>query len=157
MKKRVSVILTAVLVVAMMFTLSGCGDKTALTVEGFTQQAQDQGCTVSDATAQFASEAVIESATIAKHADGWQVEFYVLTDEAAAVNMFDYNKSTFEESKGSSASAEASTNMGNNASYSLTIDGNYMFVCRVDNTVVYVSEDSAHKDAVKSLIKAMGY
>ena len=150
------VLLAGLLCLVMLVTLTGCGDKTVQTAGGFSQLAQEQGCTVADATEQFASEEVVQSVTLAQHADGWQVEFYVLTDADAAGNMFDYNKSTFESSKGSS-STESSANLGNYSSYSLTTDGTYKYLCRVDNTVVYVDVDSTYKDAVKDLIKAMGY
>ena len=36
-------------------------------------------------------------------------------------------------------------------------DGKYMYVCRVDNTLVYANVDSEYKDAAIALIQAIGY
>lgn len=88
--------------------------------------------------------------------DGWQVEFYVLDDSANATAMFNTNKNIFENYKGNSSS-EKSSSIGNSASYSLTSSGYYMYLCRIDNTLLYVKVQDIYKDTVKDLVKELGY
>lgn len=70
--------------------------------------------------------------------------------------MFNTNRSTFESYKGNSSS-ESSSSMGNYSSYTLTSNGYYMHLCRVDNTLLYVKVNDTYKDSVKKLIKELGY
>ena len=140
----------------VMFTLTGCGSKTALTTDEFKTVSEDNSYVITDVTNQYAMYDYVTEATVAQSSDGWQVEFYVLSDEAYASSMFDNNKNIFEGYKGSS-SVEGSTTMGNYETYSLTSDGYYMYLCRVDNTLFYVRVEDDYKDAVKNLAEELGY
>ena len=41
--------------------------------------------------------------------------------------------------------------------YELTTDAMYNYICRVKNTLVYVSANVEDKDEVKSIIEKIGY
>lgn len=140
----------------MLLTLTGCVKKTAITTNDFKSVANNHGYTISDATSQYAIYGYINEATIAKSSEGWQVEFYVLDDEASATNMFNTNKTLFEASKENSSS-EKSLNSDHSSSYSLTSSDSYMYICRVDNTLVYVKVLEKYKNTVKDFIKELGY
>lgn len=158
MKRRNAVISIISIITLLIATLlmSGCGDKAAITTEQFKSIAEENNCSTADATSQYAQYGVIDEATIALSSDGWQVEFYVLTDETNAAGMFDTNKEIFESLKGN-ASAEASSSTNNQSSYTLTSSGYYMHLCRVDNTLLYVKVDDTYKSDVKALIDELGY
>ncbi len=140
----------------MLFALTGCGNKNAITTSDFKSKTENLSYVTTDVTSQYASYGYIQEATIAQSSDGYQVEFYVLDDAGNATSMFNTNKATFESYKGNS-STESSSSMGNYSSYSLTSSGYYMYLCRVDNTLLYVKVKDTYKNSVKSLIKELGY
>ena len=70
--------------------------------------------------------------------------------------MFLTNKTTFESYK-SNSSTELKTTMGNYETYALTSGGYYMYVSRVDNTLLYLRVDDKYKATVKSLVEELGY
>ena len=149
-------VLLGVICFLMLFALTGCGKKTAITTSTFKSKTESLGYTTADVTSQYASYGYVQEATIAQSSDGYQVEFYVLNDAANATSMFNTNKATFESYKGNS-SAESSSNMDNYSIYTLTSSGYYMHLCRVDNTLLYVRVNDSYKDSVQSLIKELGY
>lgn len=140
----------------MFLVLTGCGKKTAITTDDFITLSKSKGYAISDVTSQYESYGYINEGTVAQSKDGFQVEFYVLKDEVYATNMFNTNKTNFENSKGNS-STSSSSSMGNYSSYSLTSNGYYMHVCRVDNTLLYVRVKDTYKATVKDFIENLGY
>ena len=70
--------------------------------------------------------------------------------------MFNLNKETFEKEK-KDISSQSSSSFGNYETYTLTTGDYYMHLCRVDNTFLYVKVNKENKDAVKKLIKDLGY
>lgn len=152
MKKKLSLIAVLVL---FALTLTGCLSKAVKTSDDFIELAEERDMKVTNAIDQFSYLGYIEEATIAL-SDGWQVEFYVLSDEANAENMFDTNVAKFESRKTGSSSS-ISTDMLNNESFGLTTGGAYMYVSRVENTLVYLDVEEEYKEAAVEFIDALGY
>ena len=94
-------------------------------------------------------------ATVAKN-DGWQVEFYVLDTEQSAKGMYDTNKTIFENYE-SGNNVHATVTLKNYSTYMIKSSGYYMYLSRVDNTLLYVKVDDKYEDTVKSLVKDLGY
>lgn len=72
------------------------------------------------------------------------------------MKMFDNNKSIFESYK-IGLSAEKSTSFKNNSTYSLSSDGYYMYLSRVENTLLYIRVKDIYKDKVKTIVDKLGY
>lgn len=153
---RVKRVLFGFLCLVFVFLCTGCMSKKAITTDEFISKAQAQGYSIVDVTSQFASYGIVEEATVAHNSEKYQIEFYVLKNEAEAISMYNTNKSTFETYEGSSSS-KTNLDMKNYSSYSLTSSGYYLYLCRVDNTLIYVKTDAVYKESVKSLIKELGY
>ncbi len=154
MKKRN--ILIGLICLLMVFVLTGCKNKTAITTSDFKTKAEGLGYTTADVLDKFSTFEYVKEATVAQSADGFQVEFYVLDNESNATGMFNTNKTSFESSK-SGVSSESSVNMANYSTYTLTSNGYYMHLCRVDNTLLYVKVKESKKDAAKKLIDDLDY
>lgn len=149
--------LMGIFCVITLFTLTACStSKIAITTADFKSKMENHSYTTVDVMSQYESYGYINEATVAQSPDGWQIEFYVLADEANATSMFNTNKLTFESYKGNS-STESSASIGNYSSYSLTSSGYYMHLCRVDNTILYVSVPDTYEDVLKDLIEELGY
>ncbi len=153
MKKRN--IILGIVCFLMIFALTGCLSKTAITTSEFKTKAENLGYTTTDIISQYASYGYIKEATVAQ-SEGYQVEFYVLDDASNATSMFNTNKEDFESYMGNSSS-ESTVNIGNYSSYTLTSSDYYMHLCRVDNTLLYVKVKDTYKDSVKTLIEDLGY
>ena len=153
MKKKI--LFSAILVVALLM-LGGCFKKTALTTSDFKTKAEAAGYLLADVTSQYSGAASIKEATVALIQNKYQVEFYVLDSESSAVDMFETNKDKFESNiEGTSSKSEA--NMLNYSTYSLTNQGKYVYLSRVENTFLYLHVNSEYKDEVKKFIDNLGY
>ena len=152
-KKIISISLICML---LLLSLTGCTKKTAITTENFKSIAQSHNYSITNAKSQYSAYNYITEATIAGINNQWQVEFFVLESEADAKSMFETNKTIFQNSKGS-VSTEKSTNLGNHSLYSLTSNGFYMYLSRIDNTLLYVKVSETYKDTIKDFIKELKY
>lgn len=139
-----------------MLGVTGCGNKKAISTSTFKSITEENNYITSDVTNQSISYEYVNEATVAQSSEGFQIEFYVLDSESNAINMFNTNKDIFESYKGNT-STETSSNIGNNTIYTLTSNGYYMHLCRVDNTLLYVRVLDSYKDSVKDIIKKIGY
>ena len=140
MKKKT--IIFSIICIFILTAFSGCTKQNAITNSKFEEKAKEKGFTVGDATAQYESYDYIKTATVAQSPDGWQVEFYVLDEDANAVSMFNTNKSK---------------SVSNYSMYSLVSSGYYMHLYRIDNTLMYVKVDEEYKDAAKEFVGSLGY
>lgn len=155
--RKVKCFMMGVLCFVVLFTLTGCGNKTSITSDDFKNKMESNGYTVQDATNQMASYDYIKKVYIAISNDStYQIEFYELSDSDYATNFFNNNKSIFEDSK-SSVSTETSVNLGNHNKYSLTANDKFKVVSRIDNTVVYLDVDENYKSSVKDILDDLGY
>ncbi len=155
MKKK-KITIAVVISILTLFILTGCGNKTAASIETFEQVSKEHGNEIIDITDQYQSYENLEKVIISKNTDDWNVEFYILNSEDSARSMFNLNKETFEKEK-KDISSQSSSSFGNYETYTLTTGDYYMHLCRVDNTFLYVKVNKENKDAVKKLIKDLGY
>jgi len=149
---KIIMILSALIILALVFT--GCGNKTALTADGFKSTMESKGFTVKDATGQF-GKGIVDKVYIALNKN-YQIEFYSVPSEEQAINAFNQNKANFEKLK-SSANVNTDVSLGNSSKYTLNSGGKYNVVSRISNTFIYLSVDSANKSEVDTILKDLGY
>lgn len=155
--KRVKQLLMGLMCFVVLFTLTGCGNKTAITSDDFKSKMESSGYTVQEATNQMSDYDYIKQVYTAISSDStYQIEFYELSDNDYASSFFNNNKKTFEDSK-SSGSTETSVSVDNNEKYTLTTNGKFKVVSRIDNTVIYLNVDDNYKSSVKDVLKNLGY
>ena len=151
--KKIGIILT---VVVLTFLLTGCGSKSVKTTKDFTALANSYNLSTQNVKeSQYSSDDSIKEGYVAYN-NNWQIEFYVLDNESTASSNFDTNVKIFEDSKGNSSSY-ASVEGKNYEAYTLISNGQYMYICRVENTFIYANVSEEYKDDVKSFIKEFGY
>ena len=165
MKKPVIIaIIVVAVVIAIMAAVAGVifvnlnKEKTSITASDFYTIMSQKGYSVQDANSQFADYDYVSQAYIAlSNDDDFQIEFYELIDDSYATSFYNNNKSIFESLKGKDVSAETSAELKNYSKYTLSANGKYMVVSRIDNTVVYVDVDDSYKNNVKSILDELGY
>lgn len=156
MKAKYSALALALLM-AVLF-LTGC-TKTPVTTADFKAVAEKKGFLVEDVMAQFSEHTdIVKEATVtAPESIAFKLEFYVLSDESSARSFYANNKANLEANKGN-ADSNVSLSGKNYESFSMTTDGKYMFIERVDTTVLYVGPtDSANKAEIEAFVKELKY
>lgn len=160
MKKSVVIVL---IVVAIIIAILGIGfinlnkEKTSITASSFKNSMEQKGYIVSDANSQFSEYDYVKQVYVAVNSDySYKIEFYELADDNYATNFYNNNKSIFESSKGNTSTG-TSTSLKNYSKYTLSSNGKYMVVSRINNTVIYLNVDDSYKDMVKDLLKELGY
>lgn len=154
MKKKT--ILFGIICLMMFAIVTGCGSKKAISTNDFKSKSEKLDYTTVNVLKQYEAYPHVKEATLAQHKDGFQVEFYVIDDDANATSMFNTNKEYFESLK-DNLSTELSSNMNNYSTYTLTSNDYYMYLSRVDNTLLFVKVKDSYKEKVKNLIKELGY
>lgn len=160
MKKPVIIAIIAVVIVVAIVGVIFVNlnkEKTSITASSFYTTMSQKGYSVQDANSQFSEYDYIKQVYIAASKDySYQIEFYELLDDSYATSFYNNNKSIFESSKGN-ASTETSVGLKNYSKYTLSSNGKYMVVSRIDNTVIYVKVDDNYKDTVKAILDELGY
>lgn len=164
MKKSTKIIIAVavvlIIVIAVVFGISLNLNKTKEAMSSYLYKAtmEEKGFNVIDANSALSSSITqVKQAYLAiDNSYSYQIEFYELIDEEAAISFYNNNKKSFEESKGN-ASADTNVEMKNHAKYTLSSNGKYMVVSRIDNTVIYISVPDAYRDVVKDILKEIGY
>lgn len=139
-----------------LFILTGCSlRKKVISFDEFQSITMKSNYHFLDVTDQFNYDKRIKKAGLAA-TSVWQVEFYIFDTKDSADAMFQSNVKSFKEEKGST-SFEEKINMFNYKSYALTTNAQYMYVCRVENTVVYSRVPVEYRDKVIKFMKKIGY
>lgn len=152
--KKLKVGLIAIIALVVM---CGCAlSKTPATSQKFISAAEGNKLITGDVKEkQFSEYNQIKEAIVAASTEGWQVEFYVLTDASEAKSMYEKNKTIFEgEAEGGT---KIKMDVGNYTKFSIKTKDKYYLLERVDNTLFYANVPVAAKDTVDKLLKDIGY
>lgn len=155
MKKK-NIFLKITLCLMIIILLTGCKNKKAINSNDFKEKATSNNYIVSDITSQFKKSKIVENAVTANKLGAWVVEFYTLKNDSNAKYMFNYNKEKASSEKVKN-SKEVSSSSGNFSTYSLTNNGYYIYICKVDNTLLYTKVNEQYKDEVNKFIQELGY
>ena len=163
MKKKVAIVvlicllfLSAGIIAVVLFVKNIDFKKEAIKAREFASIMDDENYEIIDVTAQYESYGIDEAYVAIEENRDYQIEFYELSSESKAKNMFETNKDYFEDGAGSSK-ITSSYSIGNYNLYSLTSNGHYQYLCRVDNTLLYIDVEDEYKDEVKDIIEELGY
>ncbi len=160
MKKSVIIAIIAVVILVVIggvIFVNLNKEKASITASSFYTTMSQKGYSVQDSTSQYSEYDYVKQVYIAVSKDySYQIEFYELLDDSYATSFYNNNKSIFESSKGN-ASAETSVGGKNYSKYTLSSNGQYMVVSKINNTVIYVKVDDDYKNTVKDILEELGY
>ena len=135
--------------------ITGCVfGKKALTKEEFTKIAEDHGYVITDVKEQFIDYEQIEEAIVASNKEGWQIEFYVLTDLSKATKMFNKNVNDFENEP---SGIQSSIDSKSYKKYTKENEDYYMSITMIDSTVLYLKVPAGQKDDAQEIVSALKY
>ena len=112
---------------------------------------------LNDCTDKFEGYDFIEQVYVAIDDGGsYQIEFYDLSDNDQAKEFFSNNVQIFKENR-SNMNTNTSVSLGNYEKYTQTDTDQFSMISRIDDTVIYVVEEKADKEAVEAVVKELGY
>lgn len=160
MKKSVMIVIAIIVILLVIggilfFMLSP--KKKAVTEEQFVEIAKEKGYNIGEVQKDTLNNTAITSAKIAVSSDyRYLVEFYILNSHETASHFFDECKSNFESSKveGSMPTEESSKEY---EKYTLKSDGKYMYLARINNTIIQLNVNEQDEKAATEFINALGY
>lgn len=137
--------------------LSGCSKKTAITYNEFKEKSEKEKYTVVDVKDQFGQYDYVKGAYLAVSSDAtYQIEFYTFENSENAKAFYDLNKPRLE-SEGVGSNIYTNADSKNYNKYTLTTDEKYNSITRIDNTIIYSSNNVKYKDKITNIIKKLGY
>lgn len=142
------------LAIMLLLTTACSPFKTATTKDEFTQTVQQLNYEVEDYT-EFAQGLVVAS-LVAKGQNGVVVEFFEMLDKEQAQAAFEDNRVEMDAHKTTNF-VERKTSGINYKKYELTTGEEYLVVCQVDATLLYVLAPKEAKEQVQELLKQLGY
>lgn len=153
--KRIMSILT----LTGMLLVTGCGEeKVAVAPDSFISTMESVGATINDQTEVMAEVSSATSVQIAYVEGEYQIEYYEFAEETDAQYLFEASKEQLETAaESASGVAKSSVSMDNHGKYTINMNGTYVVISRIDNTVIYATTSSDNKDTMKELLEQMGY
>ncbi len=160
MKKSVMIIIAIVVILLIIggivfFMLAP--KKKAVTEEQFVKIAKEKGYHMTEIQKDTLNNPAITSAKTAVSSDyRYFIEFYILNSTEATSHFFSECKSNFENNKqeGAMPTEESSKEY---EKYTLKSNGKYMYLVRVDNTIIQLNVNEQDEKAVTEFVNALGY
>ena len=85
------------------------------------------------------------------------VKFYEFDSLQNAIKDYNSIEQEWNTEANNVFQTKVSNTAGNYATVSMTFDGKYKYLCRVDKTLLRIDTDEEHKDEAKELVKKLGY
>lgn len=155
MNKRV--ISLTIIFLIMLFNLTGCAKKEAISIEKFNEIVKNQDCSVEENLEYYDKFIDIIAGSKAKYSDKWEMNFYVLSGNKDAELMFEKDRNILESYKKNVSKLQIETTMPSYELYEIVASEHFGYVCRIDNTVLYVDAEEQYKDEIKAVIEELGY
>jgi len=149
-------IICALLLLALVLSLAACSPREVISAEEFTARMTEAGYTVHDFSDFMDDTDFGIEAFLVADAEVFEVEFMVFETAESARSMYNQIRQEMDESRGRTASTRE-TNVANFNRFSMTTDGRFEAVTRVENTVLAVGTDAEFRDDVNAIFDLMGY
>ena len=153
MKKKY--LFLGIMVFLLMLTVGCAMNKEAISTSEFVEIATSKGYKTIDITDRYVDYDQVKEATKISE-EGFDIEFYVLNSTSDAKEMYEKNKKILDDNK-DGMSTDTTVTSGNYVTYDLKTTDNYIHLCQVDNTMLYVNVESGYQNKTNELIDELGY
>jgi uncharacterized protein YcfL len=147
-------VLLGVAVVAL-FALVACSARDSITANQFETRMTGLGYSVEDVTRHVEMFGLV-SYSIA-YQDDIFVEFFVFESDRLAIQLFNNMQNMLMVGSRGSASSYRTSSASNFNRISHTSGGQFVFVGRVDSTVLIVATDASNRSVADEVINLIGY
>lgn len=134
------------------------GNKTPVSSSEFMESASQNGCAVASIKEQLGKDEMFVSASAAQIDEDNAVHYFEFKRKADAKSYFAVVARGFKnDAKEANVSNAEEKELENYCYYSANVNGKYLRVVRVKNTVIWANVDDVHTTVVKKIIAAIGY
>lgn len=156
-KKRYLIVVN-IFTILLLMICTGCSNKSPITTTDFISTMESQDFYIKDVINQYAEYEIFTSAILAINSTNeYQIEFYTFVDDNMAKDSYNVTKKNQIEPYEEESSSNVSVNTDKYSKCAVTANGQYMFISRIDNTMLYVKAPDSYKDEIKKLIDKLGY
>ena len=129
-------------------------EKRLITAEQFKEIMESKEYTIYDITKQYPNFTMVY---VAKNStNNYQIEFYENDYTSESIQVYNSLVNDIESEKNESQNY-SDMKFKNYAKHTLSANGKYMVVSRIENTVVYAEVDESFEDEVNNLLDEIGY
>lgn len=151
-KITIAVIVTAIVIAIVCFAIMQSGKK-AITVEQFEAKAKEKGYRIADIQNDITEKEEIINAKLAISEDySYFISFYELKDNNAASNFYKEQKEEFSKTK-EEGNEPVEKSSKSYEEYSLKSNGKYLYISRIENTIVQLNVKESEEQKVKEFLK----
>ncbi len=147
-------IFALILVLSVLFSLTACQKKTALTADAFTEAMEDAGYVVMDVT-DFTDTNGVDVTILYAENEDLEVFFYVFEKSRDVDQTMSNIKDMYDNMKG--MKSHVSVTLGNFSKFTCTAGDDLIAASSIDKTMVYIETTKDQKDAVNDLLESLGY
>lgn len=137
-------------------SLTGCGNKKALSVDEVKKIVKKDGYSVNNNKSQYEDYDDIKEALVIFNSDGIQLEFYVLDSKSDAYDMFKDNRDTISEEKAVGFKENSSKGL-NYHQYTLTNNGTYSYISQIGKTLLLATVSEEDEAYIMNITNKLGY
>jgi hypothetical protein len=147
-------IFALILALSVLFSLTACQKKTALTADEFTDTMEDAGYVVMDVTDSVDTNGVDVTVLYAENED-LEVFFYVFEKSRDVGQTMENIKDMCDDMNGIKSSS--SVNLGNFSKFTCTVGEDLFVASSIDETMIFIETTKEQKDLVNDLLESLGY
>ncbi len=155
MKKKVLILLLIFMILALFLVLITLVFKrTSLNSEEFINILEKNEFEVKNIIREY-NYNFVKDAYLGKSSDNWNIEFLILDNDEHAKELFNnFHKEyrNFNERKSFTIIYGLNYNV-----FTLTTSNYYMYISRINNTLIYVKSNKKYKEDIKETVKMLGY
>lgn len=160
MKKSVKIIAitVAVLFIAgiVIFIIMRSGKK-AISIEKFEEIVTEKGYNIAGILGEQQKDDTVVAAKAAVNNENTSlINFYILKDKEIAKKLYNENKSKLHQEQ-KEGDTQTEMNNKNYESNALKSNGKYIYIARIDNTVIDLVANEVEEQKVKDIVKKLGY
>lgn len=153
----ITIIVVALTIIAVILA-NKAGNKTSVTGSRFAEISQEQGFVAVNVIEQLDSPGLFESAYITNLDDNNGIFFLEFKEKKDAKSYFANAARKFKvEVKEAGEDNSKQEDLENYCYYIATVNGQYMHVVRVKDTVLYAQVDEDHTKTVQKMVSEIGY
>jgi len=147
-----------IVIILMIMTLTACSPKVALSADDFDSIMTAAGYGAMDGEFLLTDDSRNTGLLSYFIADclSFHVEYFAFDSEMTARQNFNSFRNSFEDGRGRTSST-SEVNVSNYNKFTITTDGQFSVVTRVENTLVVVSASSEYKAEVNAVLDLLGY
>ena len=150
---KITIVVVAMIIIAIVcFAIMQSGKKT-ITMEQFEEKAKENGYKIADIQNDITKKEEITNAKLAISEDySYFISFYILKDNESAINFYKEQKEEFAKTK-QEENEPIEKKSKSYEEYSLKSNGKYMYISRIENTIVQFNVNESEEQKVKEFLE----